>query len=687
VPSSYTQWAENEAFILYIDEAALAFKLFDKASGYLWHSGLDEPAEGDRLNRPWQAFARSGLSIEYLDARGSSTRVSLTNSEHTLAVTRLGDGLEAQVTFEEYGISVLLRLRLTSYGLRAEVPSASIREGDPRFRLGRLYLFPFLGATRGGSVPGYMVLPDGAGSIIRFAETTRAENMFYGRYYGPDLGIVGALPYDPRVTPPYPISIPVYGLVHGEGQNALLTVVEAGAAYGELQVHPAGVLTNFNFITSAFIYNETYFQATNRAGDGVIVVQRERNNFDVAVEYHLLTGEDANYVGLARRYREVLIERGGLPEPTATNPDIGIRLEFLGGDKERVLFWHRFVPMTTVAQMRTILAELEVRNPQVIYYGWQPFGASSMPPLRVRLEPSLGTLDELRALSEIVAAEGGRLSLYLAPQAALMGEGGYSARHDLAMTITSSNASSVNRAPAYHFALEALARRFATLAGDAATLLPEAGLALNGIGWTLYSDFRGGRARLGRAEAATAYRALLSDAPQRLGLYRPNDYLFEVAWAYYDMPLSDNGYIYTDEAVPFLPIVLSGRIPYYGPALNFSANLQADLLRHADYGIYPSFFLTHAATAELLDTPSSWIYTSAYAQWAERIEASYRWLNALLAPVRGQAITARQQLAAGIYATTYTSGQTVVVNYSERPFAHRGRIVPARDAALWETAP
>jgi hypothetical protein len=692
IPPAYEQAAENEHFILYVDEATLAFKLLDKRSGYLWHSGLDEALEGDRLNRSWQAFARSGLSIEYLDTRGSSARASLSNSEHTLEVTPLEDGVEAQVSFTEYGISALVSLRLTPYGLRAEVPSENVREDDPRFRLGRLYLYPFLGATRGGSVPGYMVLPDGTGSLIRFAETTRAENMFYGRYYGPDLGMVGTLPYDPLVNPPYPISFPVYGLVHGEGvhgegRHALLAVVEEGAAYGELQAHPAGISTNFNFLTSAFIYNETYFQRTNRAGDGVTVVQRERNDFGAAVQYHFLTGADADYVGMARRYRQVLLEQGLLPEPPPPQSDIGIRLEVLGGDKERVLFWHRFVPMTTLGQMRDMLKELDVRNPEVVYYGWQPFGASSMPPLGVRLERSLGTLDELRALAEDALAGGGRLSLYLEPQAALMGESGYSERHDLALAVTGVNLWSYDRAPAYQFTLEALERRFAALAGDAAARLPDAGLALSGVGWTLYSDFRGGRAVLGREGAAEAYQALLAAAPQRLGLYRPNAYLFGVARAYYDMPLGDNGYIYTDEAVPFLPIVLSGHIPYYGPALNFSADLTGDLLRHADYGVYPSFFLTHGATAELLDTPSSWLYTSSYAQWAERIEASYRWLNALLAPVRGQEIVARRRLAEGVYATTYESGRTVVVNYGERAFALQGRTVPAKDAALWEAAP
>ena len=50
IPSSYQRVAENDLFQLYVDSATLAFKLLDKRSNYLWHSGIDELVQGDRLN-------------------------------------------------------------------------------------------------------------------------------------------------------------------------------------------------------------------------------------------------------------------------------------------------------------------------------------------------------------------------------------------------------------------------------------------------------------------------------------------------------------------------------------------------------------------------------------------------------------------------------------------------------------
>ena len=684
VSETYQMAAENDLFELHLDHTTLAFQLVDKRSGYIWHSGIDELEEDDRLNRSWQAFAQSGISIEYLDAKAINKRVSLSNTDHTMEITAVEGGVSAQIAFPEYGISLMLHLQLEADGIRVEVPFDSIREDNPDFRLGRLYLYPFLGATRGGSIPGYMLLPDGTGSLVRFADTTKAENMFIGRYYGADLGISAYKPYDWQISNPLPVSFPVFGMAHDD-QNAYVSIIEDGASYSEIQVHPAGIITNFNFVYNAYVYNETYFQPTNRSGAGVTTIQRQTNAFDIVSHYRFLTDEDADYVGMARSYQQYLRDRGVIHVNETDNPNIGIRLEFLGGDKERVLAWNRFVTMTSIEQMRDILAALQLPNVDVIYYGWQPSGATSVPPLSLMLEGSLGSVDQLRALADAISAAGGHFSLYLEPQVALWGEPGYSARSELAISITNVEIEGYNRYYNHFFSFDALRERYSALSNDVAAQL-NAGLALDSIGWTLYSDYREDPPR-NRESAIEAYRTLLAESPVRLSFYRPNDYFFGLAKAYYDMPLGDNGYVYTSEAVPFLPIVLAGSIPYYGSALNFSSNRQDDLLRHVEYGIYPSYFVTQEPTATMLNTPSGWIYSSSYAQWGEQIRQTYDWMNKLLGPVIGQGIVAHESLAEGVFATTYANGRQIVVNYTDQPYLNGAVAVGANDAVLVEVAP
>ncbi len=682
--AGYELVAENATFRLYVDPATLAFQVEDKRSGYVWYSNLVETITGDRLNKTWRAFAQSGFSIDYLDGRANTKRASIANAEHTLEIQPTGSGIHAQVTFTEPAISVGLDLTLEEAGVRVAVPSDTIHE-DGDYRLGMLHLYPWMGATRGGDTPGYMFIPAGCGSLIAFAAETKAQNMYYGRYYGADLGMVAALPYDPAVRRPYPPSLPVIGAVHNEGQNAYLAVLEKGASYAEIQAHPAGIITNFGFLYNAFIYNESYFQRTNRAGDGVTVIQPQTNAYDIVLHYRFLTGPEADYVGMARSYQQYLLEKGLLHRQEMPANDIGIRLEFLGAEQEKVLFWNRAIPMTTLPQVERILGELQVGSPQVIYYGWQPGGAAAMPPGHLWLDGALGRLADLQAVAAQVAARGGTLALYLDPLGAIRDQGHYS-RHDLAMAITGDYLRGYRRGkPNYYLSLPALEARLGPFGREVQEKLA-AGLALDNIGATVYSDFRQGNT-VSREEMIAAYQSLLAGIPVPVALYAPNDYLLAYARAYYDIPITDNGYIYTTATVPFLQIVLSGYVPYYGEALNFSPDLRGDLLRHAEYGVYPSFFLTYEETARILKTSSNWIYVSAYGQMEAEIEESYAWLNALLAPVRGASIVGHAQLAPQVFATTYSNGKQVLVNYGEQPVTLGDLTVPARDAVLTEVTP
>ncbi|NUM46185.1 MAG: hypothetical protein HUU38_15900 [Anaerolineales bacterium] len=686
IPDTFEMVAENDTFQLYANRTTLAFKVVDKRSGYIWHSNLDEKGDDDRLNKTWTAFAQSGISIDYLDSKAASERVSLSNSEPVIDFRPTAQGFEASVTFPAPSITILVRVTLEPEGVRVEVPFDSIEEKDPEFKLGLMYVYPFFGATRGDSIPGYMFLPDGSGTLIRFTAETKAANMFYGRYYGKDLGMIAELPWDPLVNRPFNLSIPVIGMVHGEKENAYIAIVEKGAGYGEVHAHPSGVITNFNFLYNAFVYNESYFQATNRAGAGVTTLQPRTNKFDIAIHYRFLTGEAGDYVGMANSYQQYLVENGTLQKLPPSNEDIGIRLEFLGAEKEKILFWHRSIPMTTVAQMGEILSDLDVKNPEVIYYGWQPGGAASMPPKALKLDRKLGKVAQLRDLVDTLTTAGGQFSLYLDPQAAIWGEKGYSSRSDLAMSITNFNLIGYNRSKVnYYLNLDTLAEKYNSLSTDVDSDLG-AGLALDGIGSMLYSDFKNNHF-LNREDAILSYQSLLTENAGRTSFYRPNDYMFAYTSAYYNIPLSNSGYIYTTDVVPFLQIVLAGYVPFYGPAFNFSSNLQEDLLKHVDFGVYPSYFLTNEVTAKILNTSSNWIFTSSYAQWGQEIEETYAWLNTLLGPVKGQRIVAREVLGEGVIATTYENGKQIIVNYSETDFSTEDGTVTGRDAVIREVAP
>jgi hypothetical protein len=52
--------------------------------------------------------------------------------------------------------------------------------------------------------------------------------------------------------------------------------------------------------------------------------------------------------------------------------------------------------------------------------------------------------------------------------------------------------------------------------------------------------------------------------------------------------------------------------------------------------------------------------------------------------VRGQQIVAHEQVANGVFATTFANERQLLVNYTDQPFVQSGITVEAKDALLLE---
>ncbi len=690
IPDTYERLAENDSYLFYANPETLAFKVVDRRSGYVWHSNLDEVTEEDKLNKTWTAFAQSGVSIDLMYDDATTDRLSITRDSHSLDFNRLPNGFSAEVSFPLYGLGLTVNVTLEADGVKVEVPADSIVETMPDdYKFETIHLYPFFGATKGSSVPGYLFIPDGSGSLIRYADTTKATSMFYGRYYGDDLGMTSSNLYDYYVNPAYPLALPVLGSTHGVKQHGYLLVLESGAPYARLRAHPAGIITQFNFIYNSFIYNESFFQATNRAGAGVTAIQKETNDFNIVMHYRFLDGEAADYVGMAASYRDYLIDKGQLSDRTEDDDPMGIRLEFLMGEKKRFLFWDVSVPMTTFKHLDAILDDLNtkgVRGIQSVLYGWQKLGASATAPATLSVEPQLGSLKTLAAINERLLERDGALQLYVDPQSALKGASGYSERSDLAMSITNKNLLGYNRTKVnYYFHQKQIEER---LVGFSQSLkaLPNVELALDVVGHTLYSDFKQGNA-LNREEAKAALTAAFDAVERPLSFYAPNDYALAFAKNVYDTPLSNSGYLYTTDSVPFMSLVLAGYINLYSTPLNFSSDLTFERLRLVDYQLYPSFMVTHHPTSRILLTYSNWIYSSQYSQWSTRISETYEWMAQRMEPVKGATVISRSIPQSGVSVTTYSNGQTLIVNYTTQAITVGSITVPARDAWVGEVQP
>lgn len=681
--------AESETLELYLDRSALSIKVRNKESGYVW-SSIPQDEELAGLSATWQRFARSLVVGDFIIMQSGVSRQVAQQSEKAEApvITMLDNGFRARVNFADTESYCDVVVTLEDDSLSVEVPSDSI-ECAEGYVLSALYILPFFGASYADEIPGYLFVPDGSGALIRFGKPRSSVTPYTARIYGGDYGIreqttttaSTAGKNTPRVQDEQ-IVLPVFGVAHGGNQDAFLAVVSDGDTSCEIVASSAGTVIDYSWIAPRFVYQETYWQPTSDSG-GFNMLQPEENGIQAKVNYYFLTGERANYSGMAVRYRELLLEQGKLSAPVETG-DIPIKLDAVLAERASGFWGDVTKCMTTLEDVSRWVEELSsqsVQNLQMTLVGFEPKGISGHTLGNFGLEGKAGSEKQLRSLWEQLTDLNGQLVLQTDISA------GYShqiSQKDYKTMISHQPVTTTEVHPLYqtlYYANEETIAQLVEKIGD----LPEYKkvLALDGIGSQLYSDNLSDsyQMRPEVLEERLTSLAAAAEATDYLMLENPNQYAYAYADAIYNVPTSNSKFIFETDSVPFIQILLSGYVDTFANYLNFGGNTES-LLTLVDYGTYPSYILSEASSSEFADTNSSYIYSSRYEDWKQDIIAGYEFLNGLLSPVRGSSIVLRSAPQDGISVVEYSNGMSIVVNYTDDTYTYEGVAVAAQSAEI-----
>ncbi|MDR2536473.1 MAG: DUF5696 domain-containing protein, partial [Treponema sp.] len=424
ITGAFTLMAEHEHLALYLNEQSLAIRLLNKRTGYIWSSDIDDFGE-DYLNDRWKGFINSGVTIEYFLARRNTagrTAIDRTATEESFlesgfsaaAVTKIPKGFRVRAVFGNSGIGISYETLLTETGIETALNPEDIEETESE-RIVSVQFYPFLGAVRHGTQQGYFVLPDGDGSLIRFDRVyTNITRNYQKRYFGADRGI-SPVPEDAlgfTFKESEQLNYPVYGIVHGIHANALVNEILSGAAFAELLVYPAGVRTNYYFISNRYLLRQPYTYIVS-TGNQTTMLTPDRANIRIREGITVLEEERADYVGIAQTYRKNLLEQGLLRARIKPGePDIPLYLNVLAGAANEGIFRNNPILMTSIPDLSAITADLksrEIGNLQVRYCNMWRRELSGSEQDRYALWPGAGSLGELRELDRRLRETGGRL--------------------------------------------------------------------------------------------------------------------------------------------------------------------------------------------------------------------------------------------------------------------------------------
>lgn len=673
---------ENDQMEMYLKEENLSLILRDKNTGAIMYSTVSDPIGS---NESWQNFMRSGIVLEYIVGTNLvMSRADMYSQNPEKVITKTTDGFVAEIFYPEIEIGFDVNVTMTNQGVTVEIPKESIIEDNDRYKVGSIYVYPFMGHTLLGERDGYMFIPDGSGALIHLDDKDGKFSQPYSRMvYGSNVGLD-----DPFVlslfnnrnpfNEPENILAPVFGMVHTDNEIGFLGIIEEGQYSARIEAYPNGAILPYNWITTKFIYRQVYSQPTSQDTGSMVVRQRNLNDFDIKIHFNFVTEEEANYMGLATTYREYLLDNELI---TAKEDEFNLRIDLLGAEVEQGLLFKSDVPMTTFSQAYDILTDIQSKgasNILAIYKGWNNKGPYGGLPIRsFNPESSLDDEKDLNELIDEMDAYGIDMFLYHDALRINMEELGTS-RHKVMRKY--------NKRTYYEPIYGNVYREFNFLHPRSTVNIMEGmighydsnqieNIMISGISNQLFSYSEGNR-EFDRITTKNYYEPLINEYNETFNLLleQPFSYLWDQTEAIMDLPVSSSDYVFVDEDIPFIALVLNGIKPIYAEYTNFQANQEQFFLQLVEQGLNPSFLITHESPAELINTNSSYIYSSQYERYQEMIQDYYEELEAIHNLTVGAQIVDYQR-EGQITKVTYENGISIFVNYNEHPSMMEGQLI------------
>lgn len=664
---------ENERLEVWYRSEVCAIRVRDKQTGYIWGSITDDKVEG--LNKKWSAMANAVCTVEILDEKYNVTRLSISDSSVRLKEKWTSSGATFTVDLKRQDIEFKFKMELKDDSLTFELDDKSIVEED-EYLLKNLYFVPFLGCTKENSVDGYIFIPDGCGALMRFSKSADYIGGYSQKVYGADMGIDQLAQVNDLVstrTNDYlidsaQITVPVFGVVHGVDQNAIMTVIDNGEEYARINATPAGVTTDYNWVTACFEYRQMYTHTVGKNSGGVYRPQQDKNSVDPKITVYFLNGEEASYSGMAVKYRERKDVKKTLSKERV-DKNIPLALDVIGSEIAEGSLWDYTKVFTTAEEAKGFYNKLSadgIDNITMMLEGWQKGGINGSKYGASRPERSVGSLKELKNLGETLSSAGGQL--YLVSNVVTANEDQISLQRSAAQQISKQYAlfSRANSSAMYSNYYVIKARKLLGTLDTFADKLSDFNLCYGQLGYRLYGDHTNG-SEYSRKELRKAICEGLEKSDARIALSNPNCYLWSYTDDYFDMPMNNSQYLYESDTVPFLQIVLKGSIDYYAPYANQSSYSKNDILKMVEFGAYPSFITAAADNYELQNTPLVDYFSINFDDWYATILEVYGEVNSALKCVEGAKIKDHTVLLSGVSRVDYDNGVSIYVNYNAQP--------------------
>ena len=570
---------------------------------------------------------------------------------------------------------VALEYTLDENGLSVRLPANGIRFDESLFRLESIEILPYMGA---GANPnkGYTFFPDGSGTIFSFEQLASlgTNTSFFGTIYGEDFGyanMAGAGPHNEVIR------YTVFGVAETEinektgkeDERGFVAIIEEGESLTKL--------TSFH----SQEYNTVKMQVNPRPSDIITpsgagakpwtVVSERKYTGNFKIRYIMLTddenveakgGYNADYVGMAKAYRDYLVKNGTLTQlkPEEVEENIPVYIETFGAIETTKKFlsipYKTNVALTSFADIKTMYEELSengVDNINFILTGYAKGGLTNDTiPYKIKWD---GAVKKGYDFDELLADADGKFGVYPDFDFAFAGnntlfdgltldkhavktiDGRYTSKREYSAT-RQSYVSYYDMAisPAY------FSRFYEHLSNNYLDLYPNAnGISASTIGSYLASDFDEDEPynREDSKEFTIEAFKYFDERYDKVITSGGNAFTWKYVDTITDISTDSSRHSRSAATVPFLGIVLHGYVETVSSPINMEGNIDYAMLRAIENGTAFKFMLSYDNTEVFKEYDETSVYYSIrYDIWLSDVVARYNEINRALKGVQTSTI-------------------------------------------------
>lgn len=591
---------------------------------------------------------------------------------------KIKDGIVVIYYFDDYKISIPVNYRLKNDSLEISVNSKAIIEGDPNYQLVSVAIAPFLCSANNLTPDSYLFVPSGTGALMYAGATSSGTKKYVGELYGEDLSkIEQTVLYEKEK-----IRMPIFGVK--DGNDGLLGVISENSITTEIVAESGNKRLGYSNIYPVFYYRG-YDVLNQNVGDSndYIRYSEIRSIGEAKVTYFALSDEQANYNGMAFKYREYLKNHNLLKDSSAEQKNYS--LTFIGGVETTTLKLgfkaNEFLPATTFSEAKQIIDDLNNETNKVPSVRLMGFGENGIEIGKIAggytFASKLGTKEQRLELEDYCKEQ--NIDLYSdfdLIRYAKSGNG-FSYNFDSAKTAILKRAErfevnipirSYNEESGYRLLKRSEVFNAVNKLSEFAEKNKIGNISLSSLTSNSYSDYENNKyfVKGSMASDVKTFISNLAEKKHLIAVSGANSYAANISDSIYDVTLTNGNNFAFDKKVPVYQMIYSGAKPMYSEAVNYSSKPEKEIIYAVSTGIGVGFTIINNYYNEFANSNEENLYATLYQDNREIIINTLKKYSDVYDKISGSSIENYDIDENGLSITKFDNGFVLYANHSNK---------------------